>query len=186
MVLLMKKLFEIFLVISFLSILLISCATNVNTPKKGVKLEEVSKDEITFKGFEDFNIIISDGFISKMPNIERENQLNFEPWPDSVWINSRQSLGFYLSSVDNRRHYNTVISALENDPSKIERTWYNKNKRIMGKVKIITGFPISGGYCKYYQILIQKKTKALSEIYLGCKYIGAENWSFDYDWWMHG
>ena len=169
----MKKLFEIILIISFLSILLISCATNVNTPKKGVFLDD------------DWNISISDGFISKMPDIERENQLNYEPWPNSVWIDSQQSLGFYLSSVDKKRHYYMVMGALENDKrADHSRSWYNTDKDTMGMVKILRAFNISGGICKYYQVLIQKKTKALSEIYLGCKYIGSENWSFNYLWWL--
>ena len=190
-----KKFLNIYVILITL-ILLNGCATNVKTPDKGVKLEEVSNDEITFNGFKDFNITISDGFISKMPDIERENQLNYEPWPDSVWINSRQSLGFYLSSLDKKRHYNTVIGALDSilkanayGKSYIHSqplTWYNKDKDIMGMVKIIQVFGISGGLCVYYQVLIQKKTKALSEIYLGCKYTGTENWSFDYDWWRHG
>ncbi len=60
-------------------------------------------------------------------------------------------------------------------------TWYNKKKKkAMGKVRVVESFPISSGYCRYYQVLIQVKKKAKTAVYQACKYIGSPDWSYDY------
>ena len=120
-----------------------------------------------------------DGFIKKMPkpNYSREGK----GWTGDYW-NTKQYVGFVynLSREDKLQHRATVKFVLVNLPDMKIATWYSKKKKAMGKVRAISAFPISGGYCRYYQVLIQVKKKAKTAVYQACKHIGSIDWSYDY------
>ena len=122
----------------------------------------------------------SEGFITKMPkpNFSREGK----SWTGDLW-NGIQYVGFVylLSKEDKLQHQATVKFVLENSPDMKIATWYNKKKKkAMGKVRVVESFPISSGYCRYYQVLIQVKKKARTAVYQACKRIGGVDWSYDY------
>ena len=121
----------------------------------------------------------SEGFITKMPiiNYSKEGL----GWVIDGW-NILQYVGFayHLSKEDKLQHEATVKFVLENLPDMKIATWYSKKKKAMGKVRAISSFPISGGYCRYYQVLIQVKKKAKTAVYQACKHIGSIDWSYDY------
>mgnify|MGYP001441192020 FL=1 len=53
----------------------------------------------------------------------------------------------------------------------------------MGAVRVLASEPISGGYCRYYQVVIQKKKKIKHKVFQACKFIGsANNWTFRGGW----
>ena len=121
----------------------------------------------------------SEGFITKMPiiNFSREGK----GWVGDYW-NNIQYVGFvyHLSKEDKLQHQATVKFVLHNLPDMKIATWYSKKKKAMGKVRAVESFPISGGYCRYYQVLIQVKKKARTAVYQACKRIGGVDWSYDY------
>ena len=122
----------------------------------------------------------SEGFITKMPIINySKEELG---WVIDSW-NIIQYVGFvyHLSKEDKLQHQATVKFVLENSPNMKIATWYNKKKKkAMGKVRVVESLPISGGYCRYYQVLIQVKKKARTAVYQACKYMGSPDWSYDY------
>ena len=121
----------------------------------------------------------SEGFITKMPiiNYSKEGL----GWVGGDW-NTIQYVGFvyHLSKEDKLQHEATVKFVLHNLPDMKTATWYSKKKKAMGKVRAVESFPISGGYCRYYQVLIQVKKKARTAVYQACKRIGGVDWSYDY------
>jgi len=122
----------------------------------------------------------SEGFITEMPiPVFSKKGLG---WVGDGW-NGIQYVGFVylLSKEDKLQHRATVKFVLENLPDMKIATWYNKKKKkVMGKVRVVESLPISGGYCRYYQVLIQVKKKARTAVYQACKYMGSPDWSYDY------
>ena len=121
----------------------------------------------------------SEGFITEMPiPVFSKKGLG---WVGDGW-NGIQYVGFVylLSKEDKLQHRATVKFVLENLPDMKIATWYSKKKKAMGKVRAVQSFPISGGYCRYYQVLIQVKKKARAAVYQACKYMGSVDWSYDY------
>ena len=52
----------------------------------------------------------------------------------------------------------------------------------MGAVRVLASEPISGGYCRYYQVVIQKKKKIKHQVFQACKYINNWPWVFRGGW----
>ena len=121
----------------------------------------------------------SEGFITEMPKPDFSKE--GLGWTGDSW-NGIQYVGFLylLSKEDKQQHQATVKFVLVNLPDMKIATWYSKKKKAMGKVRAISSFPISGGYCRYYQVLIQVKKKAKTAVYQACKHIGSIDWSYDY------
>ena len=53
----------------------------------------------------------------------------------------------------------------------------------MGAVRVVASAPISGGYCRYYQVVIKKKKKIKHKVFQACKHITGEGWSFRGGYW---
>ena len=98
----------------------------------------------------------------------------------NVGWDGTQYVGFVysLSRMDKQKHQAAVYKALEDLPDLKVSKWFNTNKEIMGAVRILASEPISGGYCRYYQVVIQKKKKIKHKVFQACKYIGSGDWSF--------
>ena len=121
-----------------------------------------------------------EGYVTKMPKpvFSKEGK----GWVGDLW-NGMQYVGFVyiLSKEDKLQHQATVKFVLENLPDMKVATWYNKKKKkAMGKVRAVESFPTSGGYCRYYQVLIQVKKKARTAVYQACKKNWSIDWSYDY------
>jgi len=103
---------------------------------------------------------------------------------NSMW-DGTQYVGFVysLSRADKQKHQAAVYNALENLPDLKVSKWFNKKKKIMGAVRVVASQPISGGYCRYYQVVIQKKKKIKHRVFQACKYINSEGWSFRGGYW---
>ena len=101
-----------------------------------------------------------------------------------VW-NGTQYVGFQysLSRVDKQKHQAAVYNALENLPDLEVSKWFNKKKKIMGAVRVLASEPISAGYCRYYQVVIQKKKKIKHQVFQACKRIFSLDWSFRGGYW---
>ena len=121
----------------------------------------------------------SEGFITEMPKPDFSKE--GLGWTGDSW-NGIQYVGFLylLSKEDKQQHQATVKFVLKNLPDMKIATWYSKKKKAMGKVRAISSFPISGGYCRYYQVLIQVKKKAKTAVYQACKNDWIPGWSYDY------
>lgn len=103
----------------------------------------------------------------------------------AVWDNT-QYVGFVysLSRVDKQKHQAAVYNALENLPDLIKVSkWFNKKKKIMGAIRVVASEPISGGYCRYYQVVIKKKKKIKHKVFQACKLIGSVGWTFRGGYW---
>jgi len=122
----------------------------------------------------------SKGFISVMPEpfFDEKTLGRYADMTHGWYI--FQYLGFNLSTEDKKKHKTTVMFALENIPDMKVASWYNKKKITMGKVRVIESYSLSGGYCRYYQVLIQKKQAAKTAVYLACKEDWLPNWGFNY------
>ena len=95
--------------------------------------------------------------------------------------NGLHYLGFvYQLKHDERKmHQAAVYYALENAPDFEIIEWYSKKRKAAGKVRVIDSYPVSGGYCRFYQGLIQLKNKARTSTIMACKMGGSAGWSFD-------
>lgn len=118
-------------------------------------------------------------------------------WPKAIF--TRENLGrtnvgwdgtqyvgfvYSLSRVDKQKHQAAVYNALENLRDLKVSKWFNKKKKIMGAVRVLASEPVSGGYCRYYQVVIQKKKKIKHKVFQACKFIGTANyWSFRGGYW---
>ena len=121
----------------------------------------------------------SEDFITEMPIVSYSKENQYDTGYN--W-NIMQYVGFVylLSKEDKLQHRATVKFVLENLPDMKIATWYNKKKKkVMGKVKVVESLPISSGYCRYYQVLIQVKKKAGTAVYQACKSMNY-NWRYDY------
>ena len=106
-------------------------------------------------------------------------------WAYKSWDNT-QYIGFgflSLSKMDKQKHQAAVYNALENLPDLKVSKWFNKKKKIMGAVRILASHPISGGYCRYYQVVIQKKKKINHKVFQACKRMTGLDWTFRGGYW---
>ena len=115
-------------------------------------------------------------FITEMPKPPLYNKDNLG-WVGSVW-SRRQYIGASLSYEDGQKHRAAVYNTLDNLPDLKVSSWFNKDKKLMGAIRVLESEPISGGYCRYYQVVIQKNSKIRNKVIQGCKYIGGGGWSF--------
>ena len=101
-----------------------------------------------------------------------------------LWDNT-QYVGFVysLSRMDKQKHQAAVYNALENLPDLKVSKWFNKKKKIMGAVRVVASEPISGGYCRYYQVVIQKKKKIKHKVFQACKRMTGLDWTFRGGYW---
>ena len=120
------------------------------------------------------------GLLKEMPTPKFPTQEHkFSP-PCCTW-NGLHYLGFVyqLKRDEKTMHKSAVFFALKNSPDFDIVEWYSKKRRVGGKVRVIKSYPVSGGYCRFYQGLIQVKNKAKTATIMACKHAGGAGWSFD-------
>jgi len=115
-------------------------------------------------------------FITKMPKPPLYNNDNLGS-VGFLW-SRRQYIGASLSYEDKQKHRAAVYNTLDNLSDLKISSWFNMDKKLMGAIRVLQSHPISGGYCRYYQVVIQQKKKIRNKVIQGCKYIGSEGWSF--------
>jgi surface antigen len=97
--------------------------------------------------------------------------------PGMRW-NGIQYLRFSLNDEEKKMHQSAVYHALNQSRDGEITSWYSDSKKNYGKVKIIQSFPISDGYCRIYQSLINFNNSARHFTNNACKRFYAENWLF--------
>ena len=138
-------------------------------------------DPLLFPYYRSYNVAVPENdFIKKMPTPKFPTQGDMYHYTCCGW-NGLHYLGFVyqLKRDEKKMHQAAVYYALENAPDFEIVEWYSKKRKAGGKVRVIHSYPVSAGYCRFYQGLIQVKNKARTGIIMACKSITSVGWSFD-------
>jgi hypothetical protein len=117
-----------------------------------------------------------DAAIGEMPDpifIEDE-QMSF---PSFLWRGT-QYMRFRLKKDEKKIHQSAVFFMLNNAPNGEIVSWYSDKRLANGKIRAIHSYPISGGFCRTYQALIQVNGKSRHMSNNACLYIGSDSWVF--------
>lgn len=117
-------------------------------------------------------------------------ETNSSLMPNPVWIEDDQMnfpiflfrwtqyAGMKLKKSEKQQHQSAVFFMLDNVPDGQIVSWYSDKRLANGKVRVIHSYPISGGYCRTYQIYIKIKTKKKHTTNNACRYLFGESWLF--------
>ena len=141
----------------------------------------VALDSLLFPYHRTYDVAVSkNSLVKKMPTPKFPTDEHRYHFTCCGW-NGLHYLGFvYQLKRDERKmHQAAVYYALENAPDFEIVEWYSKKRKAAGKVRVIDSYPLSGGYCRFYQGLIQVMNKARTSTIMACKMSGSAGWSFD-------
>ena len=141
----------------------------------------VALDPLLYPFHRTYNVAVpKNGLVKKMPTPKFPTQEHKYSSTCCGW-NGLHYLGFVyqLKRDEKKMHQAAVYYALENAPDFEIVEWYSNKRKAAGKVRVIDSYPLSGGYCRFYQGLIQVKNKARTSTIMACKMNGSIGWSFD-------
>ena len=128
------KLFKVITVL--ISLVLLTNCTSSNVQKVSVVPKE------------------TDGAMAKMPYPVMLGEGEIWSAPGMLW-NGAQYIRFNLNKSEKNQHQQAVYHSLNNAKIGEITAWYSKKRLANGKIKVISQFPTSDGYCRVYQSYIQ-------------------------------
>jgi len=97
--------------------------------------------------------------------------------PAFLWRQT-QFLRFRLKKHEKKMHKSAVFFMLQSAGNGEIVSWYSDKRQASGHVRVIHSYPISGGYCRTYQVYIKLNGAERDMTNNACKYIGSPSWSF--------
>jgi surface antigen len=93
------------------------------------------------------------GAIQEMPKISMLGEKELWTMPGMLW-NGVQYMRFNLNRQEKNLHQSAVYHALNDAEIGAITSWYSKDRKASGKVRVVHQFPTSDGYCRTYQSYI--------------------------------
>jgi len=98
--------------------------------------------------------------------------------PLGIIFNFAKYAKYSLNKQDRQKHIETMIFALENLDNGEVVEWHNVQDDTHGRIKMIYGYDISGGYCRkmFTEVRIKDRYRDYEE--QGCRTVSSNYWNF--------